>query len=110
MRFRISNRAVILAVSICAFGIQQRAIAQVDTASIHGTVTDASDAVVPNARVTALNTSTGIAVEATTDHSGYYIFTALQPGGPYTVTIEAQGFEKFEAKGITLIVNANWDT
>jgi len=86
------------------------ASAQVTVSQIHGTVTDASDAVVPNARVTALNTSTGIAVEATTDHSGYYIFTALQPGGPYTVTIEAQGFEKFEAKGITLIVNANWDT
>jgi hypothetical protein len=85
------------------------AYAQVTVSSIHGTVTDASDAVVAGAKVTALNTSTGISVVATTNQSGYYVFTALQPGGPYTVTVEANGFDKFEAKGITLIVNANWD-
>lgn len=85
------------------------AYAQVTTSAIHGTVTDASGAVVPNAKVTALNTATGIAVTATTDQSGYYIFTALQPGGPYTITVEASGFNPFKASGITLIVNANWD-
>ena len=87
----------------------QPAFAQVTVSSIHGTVTDGSGAVVPGAKVTALNTATGIAVDATTSASGYYIFTALQPGGPYTVTVEAPGFDKFETKGITLIVNANWD-
>jgi len=85
------------------------AYAQV-TASIHGTVTDSSGAVVADAKVTALNTSTGIAVSDTTNKSGYYVFTSLQPGGPYTVTVEANGFDKFESKGITLVVNANWDT
>jgi hypothetical protein len=85
------------------------AYAQVTTSSIHGTVTDVSGAVIPGAKVTALNTSTGIAVVATTDHSGYYLFTSLQPGGPYTVTVEAQGFQSFESKGIALTVNANWD-
>src|ERR1700753_3732051 len=87
----------------------QTAYAQVTVSQIHGTVTDASGAVIPGAKVTALNTATGIAVEATTSQSGYYIFTALQPGGPYTITVEAQGFDKYETKGITLIVNANWD-
>ena len=107
--------------TLCAFALTatvsfipnvgtQAAYAQVTVSQIHGTVTDASDAVVPGAKVTALNTATGISVVATTSASGYYIFTALQPGGPYTVTVEAQGFEKYEAKGITLIVNANWDT
>jgi hypothetical protein len=106
--------------TLCAFALTatvaivpnvgtQAAYAQVTVSQIHGTVTDASDAVVPGAKVTALNTATGISVVATTSASGYYIFTALQPGGPYTVTVEAQGFEKHEAKGITLIVNANWD-
>jgi hypothetical protein len=85
------------------------AYAQTTVSQIHGTVTDASGAVVPGAKVTALNTATGIAVVATTDHSGYYLFTALQPGGPYSVTIEATGFQTYESKGITLIVNANWD-
>jgi Carboxypeptidase regulatory-like domain len=106
--------------TLCAFALTatvsfvpnvgtRTAYAQVTVSQIHGTVTDASDAVVPGAKVTALNTATGISVVATTSASGYYIFTALQPGGPYTVTVEAQGFEKYEAKGITLIVNANWD-
>src|SRR3984885_12215969 len=106
--------------TLCAFALTatvsfvpnvgtRTAYAQVTVSQIHGTVTDASDAVVPGAKVTAPNTPTGNAVEAPTSASGYYIFTALQPGGPYTVTVEAQGFEKYEAKGITLIVNANWD-
>ena len=85
------------------------AYAQTTTSEIHGTVTDSSGAVVPNAKVTVLNTATGISVDANTDHSGYYLITSLQPGGPYNVTIEASGFEAFEAKGITLSVNANWD-
>ena len=84
------------------------AFAQTTVSSIHGTVTDSSGAVLPDAKVTVLNTSTGIAVAATTDRSGYYVFTSLQPGGPYTVTIEATGFQKFESKGINLVVNANW--
>jgi hypothetical protein len=84
-------------------------LAQVTQSSIHGTVTDTTGAAIPGAKVTALNTSTGIAVEQTTNNSGYYLFSSLQPGGPYTVIVEAPGFDKFESKGITLIVNANWD-
>jgi hypothetical protein len=84
-------------------------LAQVTESAIHGTVTDTTGAAIPGAKVTALNTSTGIAVVQTTNNSGYYVFTALQPGGPYTVTVEAAGFDKFAARGITLIVNANWD-
>jgi hypothetical protein len=109
MRFRINKSAVILAVSICAFGIQLRAIAQVNTASIHGTVTDASDAVVPNAQVTVLNTSTGITSTATTDSKGYFVVPQLQTGGPYTVTIAATGFSKSSTTGITLNVNDNYE-
>jgi hypothetical protein len=97
------------AVSIVPNVGTRTAYAQVTVSQIHGTVTDASDAVVPGAKVTALNTATGIAVVATTDHSGYYLFSSLQPGGPYTITVEAAGFNSFETKGINLIVNANWD-
>jgi hypothetical protein len=90
--------------------VTRTAYAQVTESSIHGTVTDSSDAVVPDAKVTALNTATGIAVVTTTNRSGNYVFPSLQPGGPYTVTVEASGFDKFEAQGITLSVNANWGT
>ncbi len=83
------------------------AVAQVTVAAIHGTVTDASGALLPDAKVTALNTSTGISTETTSNKSGYFLFPSLQVGGPYTVTISAQGFESFVATGLTLNVNDN---
>ena len=76
-------------------------------AALHGTVTDTTGAVIPSAAVTVLNTSTGIKNVTTADKAGYYIFPQLQVGGPYTVTIVAQGFENFAASGLTLNVNDN---
>jgi hypothetical protein len=84
-----------------------RAHAQNVYATIHGTVTDNSGAVIPNAQVTALNTSTGISTKATTDSSGYYTFPQLQIGGPYTVSVAAPGFQSYQKTGITLTVNSN---
>ncbi|MFZ0663521.1 MAG: carboxypeptidase-like regulatory domain-containing protein [Acidobacteriaceae bacterium] len=78
-------------------------------ATIHGTVTDTTGAVVPNAAVTVVNTSTNIATKATTDSSGYYTVPQLQIGGPYTVTIAASGFQTFTTTGLNLSVNDNRD-
>ena len=86
-----------------------RAGAQNVYAAIHGTVTDSSGAVISRATITVLNTSTGIAQNATADEKGYYIFTQLQVGGPYTVTVSAPGFEKFVSSGLNLNVNDNRD-
>jgi hypothetical protein len=105
MRVPKIRQAIILALILFAFGIQQHATAQVNTAAIHGTVTDSSGAVLPNAEVTILNTSTNIASTAKTDSKGYFATTQLQTGGPYTVTIVAAGFTKSETTGINLNVN-----
>jgi hypothetical protein len=66
-------------------------LAQTITGSILGTVTDPSGAVVSGAKVTATNTSTGIATATTTNAEGLYNIRFL-PIGPYTVTISANGF------------------
>lgn len=95
---------------ISVFGsiaFQGGAAAQVTTASIHGTVTDASGAVIPNASIAVLNTSTGISTAAQADAKGYYVVTPLQPGGPYAVTISAAGFQNYQSNGLTLHVNDN---
>lgn len=76
-------------------------------AALHGTVTDTTGSVIPHATVTVLNTSTGISTTRQTDSNGYYIFTQLQVGGPYSVTVAATGFESFEATGLNLNVNDN---
>ncbi len=83
--------------------------AQITYSAIHGTVTDSTGALVPNATVMVVNTSTGIKTTATADKSGYYVFPQLQVGGPYTVTITAGGFQKFSQTGLTLTVNENRD-
>src|SRR5882762_5379189 len=62
-------------------------------ASIQGTVTDKSGAVVSGATVTATNQASGISRSATTGDSGFYRITGLAPGG-YTVVVEAPGFKK----------------
>jgi hypothetical protein len=89
--------------------VSPRAGAQNVYAAIHGTVTDASGAVIPGASVTALNTSTGIVTKQTTDDKGYYIFPQLAIGGPYTVTVEKPGFQNSQSVGITLQTNENFE-
>lgn len=78
------------------------ALAQATTASIHGTVTDPNGAVLANATITAVNTSTGISNTQKTDNKGYFVFPDLHIGGPYSVTVEDAGFQRFSTTGIVL--------
>jgi hypothetical protein len=67
--------------------------AQGTNASLSGTVTDAAQAAVPGATVTAQNIKTGVTTNTETNASGVYVFPSLQPG-TYRVTAEKQGFKK----------------
>jgi hypothetical protein len=62
-------------------------------ASLSGTVTDTSGAVIPNATVTLTNPATKIEKKTTTSGSGFYQFSAL-PVGNYSVTVTAKGFQE----------------
>lgn len=62
-------------------------------ASIQGTVTDESGAVVSGAAVTVTNNETQRAQRTTTNDDGFYRVTGLPPG-TYTVTAELTGFKK----------------
>ena len=61
------------------------------TGSIQGNVTDATGAVLPNAKVTATG-PTGQTLHATSNSAGEYTFGALNPG-IYQVRVEAKGFK-----------------
>lgn len=76
---------------------------QATTGSIAGTVTDATRAVVPNAAMTATNTSTGVASHTIADSSGHYNFLSL-PAGLYTVSAEKTGFDTTTLTGVSLRV------
>ena len=75
------------------------------TASVRGTVTDLSGAVVAGANVSLLNASNGFSRKAVTSSTGTYEFLEVPVGDGYVVQSEAAGFGKEEQTGIRLTVN-----
>ena len=74
-----------------------------DTATIVGTVTDSSGAVVPGVRITVANPEKGLTREVASNAAGDYVAPKL-PIGNYLVTAEAAGFQRLVHSGITLEV------
>ena len=73
--------------------------------SIQGVVRDETGAVLPHARITLVNQSTGVTATTTSDESGNYRFVSLAPD-PYKITVEASGFAKTEAE-VNLLTEQN---
>jgi hypothetical protein len=78
--------------------------AQEYRATLLGAVIDPSGASVPNARVTATNTQTGVSVISQTGADGNYVIPFLLPGA-YSLRVEAPGFKTFERSPIELRIN-----
>src|SRR5882724_1128196 len=76
------------------------------TASIKGTVTDASGAVVAGAKITVKNPSLGIARTTETNESGDYEVPALPPG-TYNVEVSKDGFQRQQANSVVIAVSQN---
>jgi hypothetical protein len=74
------------------------------TASISGTVTDHTGAVLAGSTITVTNVDTRVAQSTTSNASGFYNFAALQPGR-YDLRIQQTGFKAFQRTGIVLNVN-----
>ena len=87
---------VVVLITLSALLLSSVAFAQtsVSNGSIAGTVTDATGAVVPNAKIT-MTGPTGQTVHATSSNSGSYASGSLIPG-TYKVRVEAKGFKTEE--------------
>src|SRR3954462_6694246 len=103
-RFAMRHLCPILAVLLvaCVSGVVW---GQAVTATLVGTITDASGAVVVNTKVSATETNTGVSRTATSNESGNYSFPNLPPG-IYSVTAEQAGFKKATRAGVDVTVNA----
>src|SRR5690242_12363568 len=77
--------------------------AQRTTASVLGTVTDPTHAVVPGATVTVTNQDTGLTRTTVTNGQGLYSVSDL-PVGRYNLTVELQGFKTASRTDIVLNV------
>src|SRR6185503_19373998 len=62
-------------------------------AGIQGTVTDSGGGLVPEAKVTLLNTETGKTQETTTSAEGFYRLSGLPPA-KYKLTVEKAGYKQ----------------
>lgn len=88
-----------------AFGLgATRMVGQGQDATVVGTVTDASGAVLPDAVVVVTNPSKGFKQQGKTNSHGEYTVPLLPPAAGYVVTVTKDGFSTFVRKGIELTV------
>jgi len=98
------NKRIITLLLLAVFCLGGSAWSQTITATMTGTITDPTGAVVPNAKVVATNTATNLKYETQSNDSGLYTLVFL-PVGPYTVAVELSGFKRATAGNLQLQVN-----
>jgi hypothetical protein len=79
------------------------ALAQINTTSVVGTVTDPTGAVVPGAAIHAVELATGAKFDTTTSDKGEYSIPSL-PAGAYRISVSKAGFKAEVLDEVTLIV------
>ncbi len=93
---------IVLAAAMCALATS--AAAQEITATLTGTVTDETGAVLPGVTVTVKNTGTGFSKDVVTTSEGVYT-APLLPTGRYEAVFTLGGFQPSTATGLELHVN-----
>lgn len=81
-----------------------RVHAQAVSATLVGTISDATGAGVVGAKITIQELLTGIIRDTTTNESGNYTFPNLTPG-TYSVAVETAGFKKATRPSVDVVVN-----
>src|SRR5690606_14825190 len=94
-------RALLYAASVLA--VAATSTAQEFRATVRGQVVDDSGGRLPGAVVSVQNTETNELATATTNDEGNYSIPFLRPG-PYTLTVELSGFQRFTRSGLQLEV------
>src|SRR5271156_4482969 len=100
MKFLVRLMCVLVFAILCVGSASPQEI----SASIRGTVTDETGAVVSATRITAIQAETGLQRTALSDSQGNYVVFEL-PVGHYRLEAEAKGFKKYGQDGITFYVN-----
>ena len=97
------NQRGLAALWLCLLALHPAApAAQTTFATITGSVTDSSGAVIRGATVTATNVETSVVTKTTTNDDGVYTISQLREG-PYLLSIAAPGFREFIATDILLV-------
>ena len=89
---------------VCLVFSAQAFAQQTSNATLGGTVSDATGALIPGVTITATNTATGIVNALLSNEAGAYQFASLQTGN-YKVTAELSGFQTQTYNQVTLGVS-----
>src|SRR5579864_6292116 len=96
------KRKVWSAALLCVLVISgYAAFAQGIFATLTGVVSDPSGGVVPNAKITLRDSTSGSSRDTNTNGEGYYTFASV-PVGTYELTVEAGNFRQYKATDISL--------
>jgi len=76
------------------------------TASIQGSVSDATGAMIPGAAVTLIDNSTHVQRKVTSDNGGAFTFPNI-PVGTYTLDVSMSGFQSYSRTNIVLEVGSS---
>jgi hypothetical protein len=80
-----------------------RAAAQADRATLTGTATDPTSAIISGVKMVARNSETGVTYSSETNESGIYAIPNL-PIGTYSLSADREGFKTFQRDGLTLTI------
>ncbi|MFZ0663844.1 MAG: TonB-dependent receptor [Acidobacteriaceae bacterium] len=104
MKFISARTAMsVLASALMILGAHGAFAQNANTGEIKGTVTDATNAVIPGASVTILNVQTGVAIKTVTNDDGIYDVPSVPPG-EYSITFTKTGFRDAVRNGVVLHV------
>src|ERR1700742_1037571 len=99
-------RSALIITTLCIAGCfgASMGFGQTTSASLSGQVTDAGGAAVPGAKVSIRNLDTNLTQSVMSNAEGLYTISPLPPG-PYTLTVETAGFQRYVQNGLVLTVN-----
>jgi carboxypeptidase family protein/TonB-dependent receptor-like protein len=98
--YRFMTRSVCLALGLLTSILS---FAQMESATMSGTVMDRSGAVVADTKIEVTNSDTNVKTTTTTNKSGTYVVTGLRPGR-YRMAVSKEGFRSIVVTDITLNV------
>src|SRR5262245_30630254 len=98
------KRLMVVAILVLCVCSSVAAVAQTSNATLGGTVSDSTGALIPGVTVTATNTATGIVTTVLSNESGAYQFASLQTG-TYKVTADLSGFQTQSYNNVNLGVS-----
>ncbi len=109
MAYRLTRSVftAVLLVAMVLFALSGTLLGQTFRGGISGTVTDQSDAVVPGAQVSAVESATNSSYKTVSSSAGEFSFANL-PLGSYVVSVTASGFKGIRVDKVPVTAGANY--